>query len=66
MAGLPRYLCGRERIVHKARDFRAAAEWDVVQQTRMTPRERRLAARELKVRVYGPNAKDVRACHPTR
>jgi hypothetical protein len=52
-----------ERIVHKARDFREAAEWDVAQQVRMTPRERWQAARRLKERVYGRNAKDVRACH---
>jgi hypothetical protein len=55
-----------ERVVHKTRDFRAAEEWDIAQQIRMTPRERRLAARRLKARVLGPNPKDVRACHPTR
>lgn len=57
------YTSGMERIVHKARDFREAAEWDVAQQVRMTPRERWQAARRLKERVYGRNTKDVRACH---
>jgi hypothetical protein len=55
-----------ERTVHKARDFRSAAEWDIAQQIRMTPRERQSAARQLKIRVYGPNAKDVRACHKSK
>jgi hypothetical protein len=51
-----------ERVVHKARDFSAAAEWDIRQQVRLTPRERREIARQLKKRFYGRNAKDVRAC----
>jgi hypothetical protein len=50
-----------ERVVHKARDFRAAEEWDIQQQIRMTPRERREIARLLKERVYGRKSKDVRA-----
>jgi hypothetical protein len=55
-----------ERTVHKTRSFRAAADRDIEQQLRMTPRERWLAARQLKDRVYGRNVKDVRACHNTR
>ena len=54
-----------ERTVNKARGFRAAAEWDIAQQVRMTPRERMAAARQLKDRVYKRDAKDVRACHKT-
>jgi hypothetical protein len=54
-----------ERIVHKARDFKAAAEWDIQQQVRMTPRERREIARQLKERFYDRDSKDVRACHRT-
>ena len=56
------YDFGMERIVHKARGFRAAAEWDIEQQVRMTPRERREVARQLRLRVYGSNTKDVREC----
>gem|GEM_PF-3314004 len=44
-----------ERTVHKARTFRAAADWDIKQQLRMTPRERWLAARQLRERVFGRN-----------
>lgn len=54
-----------DRTVHKARDFRAAAAWDIAQQTRMTPQERWAVARRLKERVYGRKPKDVRACHRT-
>jgi predicted Fe-S protein YdhL (DUF1289 family) len=54
-----------ERTVNKARGFQAAAEWDCRQQTQMTPEERRAVARRLRQRVYGPQPKDVRACHQT-
>jgi hypothetical protein len=54
-----------ERTVHKARGFQAAAEWDIEQQVRMTPQERRAVAHQLRQRVYGPHPKDVRACHKT-
>jgi hypothetical protein len=63
--GLLGYTAGMERTVHKARGFRAAEEWDIAQQIRMTPRERWSVARRLKDRVYGRTAKDVRACHRT-
>ena len=55
-----------ERIVHKAKDFESAAEWDLQQQLRMTPQERMNVARTLKERVYPPDAMDVRACHKTK
>lgn len=54
-----------ERTVHKARTFQAAAAWDIQQQVRMTPRDRWLAARQLRERVFGRHPKDVRACHAT-
>jgi hypothetical protein len=60
------YTLSMERIVHKARSFRDAAQWDIEQQVKMTPRERWAAARRLKERVYGRNQKDVRACHATK
>jgi hypothetical protein len=66
LAGPMSYAPNMERAVHKARSFRAAAAWDIAQQIRMTPRERRAAARRLKERVYGRNARDVRACHATK
>lgn len=65
LAGPLSYTAGMERTVHKARSFQAAAEWDIQQQVRMTPKERWLAARRLKERVYGRNPKDVRACQAT-
>lgn len=51
--------------MNEARGFRAAARWDIAQQVRMTPQERQAVARELRLRVYGRNAKDVRACDRT-
>lgn len=53
-----------ERIVHKARSFEEAAEYDVRQQLAMTPQERVDAARELQRRFYGPSP-DIRECHKT-
>ncbi|HTS16793.1 MAG TPA: hypothetical protein VMP11_04400 [Verrucomicrobiae bacterium] len=55
-----------ERVVHKAKGFKEAEEWDIQQQIAMTPEERLRAAKELRDRVYPANAKDVRACHPNR
>jgi hypothetical protein len=52
----------RERVVHKARNHEEAAAWDREQHLRMTPDERRRAARVLKERAYPPDAPDVRAC----
>ena len=57
---------GVERVVHKSKSFQAAAQWDVEQQLRMTPKERWAVARKLKERVYGLQTKDVRECHRTR
>ena len=49
-----------ERIVHKTRNFKKAAAWDVRQQIRMTVEERQEAAKELQKRVYGEYTPDVR------
>jgi hypothetical protein len=49
-----------KRIVHLARDFREAAEWDIDQALSLTPDERRRIARELRKRVYGSRPIDVR------
>jgi hypothetical protein len=50
-----------ERVVHVARNFKEAEEWDRRQMREMSPSERLLAARELQLRAH-PHARDVRAC----
>jgi hypothetical protein len=55
-----------ERVVHIAKNFKEADEWDIQQQVSMTPEQRLRAAKELRDRVYPPNAKDIRACHTKR
>ena len=49
-----------ERIVHIAKSFEEAEQWDIEQNLAMTPEERLEAAKELKERVYGKNSPDVR------
>jgi hypothetical protein len=49
-----------KRIVHKAKDFREAEEWEILQEIQMTPEERQEAAEELAKRVYGEDTPDVR------
>jgi hypothetical protein len=49
-----------KRILHKAKNHRAAAKWDVLQQVRMTPHERQAIAKELKKRFFGRTVPDVR------
>ncbi len=49
-----------ERIVHIAKNFEEAEQWDIEQNLAMTPEERLKAAKELKDRVYGKNPPDVR------
>ena len=60
------YTAHMDRVVHKAKNFAAAAQWDIEQQIQMTPQERQLIARRLRERVYGRKIKDVRACHATK
>ena len=55
-----------ERVIHKAKSFKEADEWDIQQQIAMTPEQRLRAAKELRDRVYPANPKDVRACHAKR
>ena len=50
-----------ERVVHVARNFKEAEEWDRRQMREMSPSERLVAARELQLRAH-PDAQDVRAC----
>lgn len=49
-----------KRVVHKARDFLEADEWDIRQHISMTPEERQEVSRLLRIRFYGENNPDVR------
>jgi hypothetical protein len=49
-----------KRICNKAKSFKEAEEWDIEQYLRMTPEERQAAAKELRERVYGQRATDVK------
>ena len=62
----PRSDLRRERVVHKAANHEAAAAWDREQQVRMTPDERRCAARTLRLRAFPPDSPDIRACRDAR
>lgn len=50
-----------ERVVHIAKSFREAEEWDIMQAISLTPEQRQEIARVLKERVYGRYTLDVRA-----
>jgi hypothetical protein len=52
-----------ERVVHKAKSFQAATDWDIQQHISMSPQERMRAALDLKRRAYPKQTKDVRECH---
>ena len=49
-----------QRVIHKAKSFKEAEEWDILQQINMTPEERQKIALALKRRVFGKNPPDVR------
>jgi hypothetical protein len=49
-----------KRIFHKAKDKKDVGMWDIQQQISLTPDERLSISVELKKRVYGPDAPDVR------
>jgi len=55
-----------KRILHKSKSFKEAEEWDILQQIRMTPEERQAAAAELRHRVFGKDAPDVRDVKRTK
>jgi hypothetical protein len=56
----------RDRTVHKARGFDEARRWDIEQHVSATHEERQATARELKRRVYGDGAPDVREAERLR
>ena len=53
-------------VVHKAKGFKEAEEWDIQQQVSMTPQERARVAQVLRERAYPGKNKDVREWHRTR
>jgi len=48
------------RTFNKASSHKEAEMWDILQQIKMTPRQRQKIASELKKKFYGKNAPDVR------
>jgi len=49
-----------QRVVNIAKNLKEAEEWDILQQINMTSSERRKVAKELRIRFFGKNTKDVR------
>lgn len=49
-----------ERVIHKSKSFKQPEEWDILQPIGMTSEERQAVAAELRKRVYGKDAVDVR------
>ncbi len=49
-----------ERVFQRSRNFKQAEEWDILQHIRMTPEQRQEASEQLRDRVYGKHAPDVR------
>ena len=49
-----------EPIIHKAKGFKEADAWDILQHIQMTPEERQKVGQELKERFFGKNTLDVR------
>lgn len=53
-------------VIHVAKGFHEAREWEIFQELSMTPAQRQRAAKTLKERYYGKNSPDVRAAHSNR
>jgi hypothetical protein len=49
-----------KRVVHKAKNFCEADEWDIKQHISMSPIQRQEISRMLKTKYYGENNPDVR------
>jgi hypothetical protein len=49
-----------ERVFKESKNFRQAEEWDILQHISMTPEQRQEASEQLRHRVYGNDAPDVR------
>ena len=52
-----------ERIVHKAKNFIEADEYDIKQHTQMSSNERQAVAKKLRERHFGKNPPDLRDSH---
>ena len=52
-----------EPVFQRSRSFKQAGEWDILQHVRMTPEQRQEASEQLRDRVYGKDAPDVRKAH---
>ena len=52
-----------ERVFQRSKNFEQAEEWDILQHVRMTSEQRQEAAKQLRDRVYGKRAPDVRKAH---
>jgi len=50
-----------KKVVHKSSSFKAAELWDISQHISLSSEERQEVARELRHRVFGKKARDVRA-----
>ena len=50
-----------QRVFNKAKNHKKAAQWDILQQIRMSPEERMAIAKELKKRYYSDNPPDLRS-----
>jgi len=51
-----------DRTFNKAANHKEAKMWDILQQIKMTQRQRQKVAYELKKRFYGSNLPDVKDC----
>jgi hypothetical protein len=49
-----------KRIYHKAKNFKEAEEWDILQNLQMSSEERQEGAKILRERVYGQKPVDVK------
>ena len=49
-----------KRVVHISKSHEEAREWDIEQAVSMTPAERQAVAKELRDRVYGDKAIDIK------
>jgi hypothetical protein len=49
-----------ERVLQRSKSFKEAEEWDILQHVHLTPAQRQKAAEQLRNRVYGKDAPDVR------
>ena len=52
-----------ERVFHKAKNYKEAEEWDILQCLRMSSEERQEIAKALKKRYFGERNVDLREAH---